>query len=119
LKIKGDEEKINEIFSNMVLNAIDFVPEKGKIGIHATESDDMVLFSVKDDGIGIPKNKIGNMFKKFYQADTAATRKHGGSGLGLAICKGFVEGMGGKIWLESEEGKGTTFFFTIPKQMIK
>ena len=117
LKIKGDEEKINEIFSNMVLNAIDFVPEKGKIDIHATESDHMVLFSVKDNGIGIPKNKIGNMFKKFYQADTTATRKHGGSGLGLAICKGFVEGMGGKSWLESEEGKGTTFFFTIPRVM--
>ena len=115
MKIKGDEEKINEIFTNMVLNAIDFVPEKGKIGIHETESDDMVLFSIKDDGIGIPKNKIGNMFKKFYQADTTATRKHGGSGLGLAICKGFVEGIGGKIWVESEVNKGTTFFFTLPK----
>jgi len=115
LKIKGDEEKVNEIFSNLVLNAIDFVPEKGKIDIHAIESDDMVLFSVKDNGQGIPKDKIGDMFKKFYQIDTSVTRKHGGSGLGLAICKGFVDGMGGKIWVESKVGKGTTFFFTIPK----
>jgi len=64
---------------------------------------------------GIPKDKIGNMFQKFYQADATHTRKHGGSGLGLAICKGYIEGLGGKIWLESEEGKGTTFFFTLPK----
>jgi len=62
-----------------------------------------VLFYVKDNGIGIPKDKIGNMFQKFYQADATHTRKHGGSGLGLAICKGYIE------------GKGTTFFFTIPK----
>jgi len=56
-----------------------------------------------------------NIFKKFYQVDTSHARAHGGIGMGLAICKGIIEGLGGKIWVESEEGKGTTFFFTIPK----
>ena len=115
LTIKGDVTKLNEVFNNLILNAIDFVSEEGRIEISAKNDDDKVLFYVKDDGMGIPKKEIGNMFHKFYQVDTSATRKHGGSGLGLAICKGFVEGMGGKIWLESEVGKGTTFFFTIPK----
>jgi len=115
LKIKGDVGKLNEIFANMIQNAVDFVPEKGRIEISAKSDDGKVLFYVKDNGVGIPKKKIGNMFHKFYQVDTSVTRKHGGSGLGLAICKGYVEGMGGKIWLESEVGKGTTFFFTIPK----
>ena len=115
LKIKGDVGKLNEVFANMVLNAIDFVPEKGRIEMSAKSDDGKVLFYVKDNGMGIPKEKIGNMFQKFYQVDTSTTRKHGGSGLGLVICKGYIEGMGGKIWLESEEGKGTTFYFTIPK----
>jgi len=100
----------------MVQNAIDFVPMQGsRIEMSAKSDGRNVLFYVKDNGVGIPKEKIGKMFQKFYQVDTSNTRKHGGSGLGLAICKGYVEGMGGKIWLESEEGKGTTFFFTIPK----
>ena len=116
LKIKVDVAKLNEIFTNIVQNAIDFVPMQGSRIEMSAKSDGMnVLFYVKDNGVGIPKEKIGKMFQKFYQADTSHTRKHGGSGLGLAICKGYVEGMGGKIWLESEEGKGTTFFFTIPK----
>lgn len=75
----------------------------------------MVLFSVKDNGKGISKERQGSLFQKFYQADTSATRKHGGSGLGLVICKGLVEGMGGKIWLDSIPGKGLTVFFTLLK----
>jgi len=116
LRVKADVAKLNEIFTNMIQNAIDFVPEEGsRIEMGAKSDGENVLFYVKDNGVGIPKDKIGNMFQKFYQADTSHTRKHGGSGLGLAICKGYIENMGGKIWLESEEGKGTTFFFTIPK----
>ncbi len=116
LKIKCDVGKLNEVFANIILNAVDFVSEKGRIEMGAKSDDDKVLFYVKDNGEGIPKEKIGAMFHKFYQVDTSATRKHGGSGLGLAICKGYIEGMGGKIWLESEEGKGATFFFTVPKK---
>ena len=72
------------------------------------------LFSVKDNGIGMSKNEQKGLFRKFYQADTSVTRKHGGTGLGLNICKGLVEGLGGKIWIESEKGTGTTVYFTIP-----
>ena len=116
LKIKVDVGKLNEVFTNLVQNAADFVrKEGGRIEMGAKSDGKNVLFYVKDNGIGIPKDKIGNMFQKFYQADATHTRKHGGSGLGLAICKGYIEGLGGKIWLESEEGKGTTFFFTLPK----
>ena len=63
----------------------------------------------------MPKEKQKKLFQKFYQVDTSHTRKHGGSGLGLSICKGYIEDMGGKIWIESEEGKGTAIFFTLPK----
>jgi len=92
------------------------VPETGgKIQITGKSEDGFVQFSVVDNGSGIPKDSIDSLFKKFYQLDTSHTRKHGGSGLGLTICRGYVEGMGGKIWVESDEGKGATFFFTIPK----
>jgi len=125
LKIKGgftgdifsDENRIQQVLENLIKNAIDFVPEEdGKISIKTQILDDFVNFSVQDNGIGIPKEKETHLFQKFYQVDTSHTRKHGGTGLGLVICKGFVEGLGGEIWCESVEGKGATFFFTIPKK---
>ncbi|MCZ6581867.1 MAG: HAMP domain-containing sensor histidine kinase [Thaumarchaeota archaeon] len=117
LYLRGDKSKLMEIFNNLVANAVDFVPENtGKIEIGVECSRNDVVFSVKDNGMGIPKDKQKNLFKRFYQADTSLARKHGGSGLGLAICKGYVEDLSGKMWLKSEEGKGTTFFFTLPKE---
>ncbi len=116
LTIKADGAKLAEIFTNLVENAAAFVPETGgKIQITGKSEDGFVQFSVVDNGPGIPKDGIDSLFKKFYQIDTSHTRKHAGSGLGLTICRGYIEGMNGKIWVESEEGKGTTFFFTIPK----
>jgi len=119
--IFSDENRIQQVMENLIKNSIDFVPEEGgKILIETQNSHDFVTFSVKDNGIGIPKDKKSFLFNKFYQVDTTYTRKHGGTGLGLVICKGFVEALGGEIWFESEEGKGTTFFFTIPnKQEIE
>jgi PAS domain S-box-containing protein len=119
--IFSDENRIQQVMENLIKNSIDFVPEKdGKILIEIQSSHDFVTFFVRDNGIGIPKDKKKYLFKKFYQVDTSHTRKHGGTGLGLVICKGFVEGLGGKISCESEEGKVTTFFFTIPnKQEIE
>jgi len=115
--IFSDENRIQQILENLIKNSIDFVPEKGgKISIEIQNSHDFVTFSVKDNGIGIPKDKEKHLFKKFYQVDTSHTRRHGGTGLGLVICKGFVEQLGGEIWCESDEGKGATFFFTIPKK---
>ena len=100
----------------MVENAVVFVNEKGgKIQLSAKTQDGFVQFSVEDNGSGIPKEKINSLFKKFHQMDTSHTRSHSGSGLGLVICKGYIEDMKGKIWLESDKGKVATFFFTIPK----
>lgn len=117
ITINSDPGRLEQVFSNLIKNAVDFVPEKtGKIEI-GTKMDvvDYVKFYVKDNGIGIPKEKQGNLFKKFYQIDTSVKRRHRGSGLGLSICKGIVEGLGGKIWIESTEDLGTIAYFTIPK----
>ncbi len=120
ITILADSNRLHQIFDNLIRNAVDFVPSHtGVIEIGATSQNDYVLFYVKDNGIGIPKNKQGNLFKKFYQVDTSHTRKHGGTGLGLVICKGIIEGMNGKIWLESDEGKGTKFYFTLPKDNLQ
>jgi len=117
LTIKADSSKLAEVFINLIENAVAFVPETGgKIQITGKSEDEFVQFSVVNNGPGIPKDSIDNLFKKFYQLDTSHTRKHGGSGLGLTICRGYIEGMGGKIWAESEEDKATTFLFTIPKK---
>jgi len=117
LKIVGDERRISQVITNLIDNAVDFVPaELGKITLNAKEEGDSVVFSVKDNGPGIEPKKQKNLFKKFYQVDTSITRKHGGTGLGLAVCKGIVNGLGGKIWVESQMGKGTTFYFSIPKK---
>jgi len=116
LVVNADRVKLEEIFRNLVKNAVAFVPEaNGKIQISAKSQDGFVQFSIDDNGVGIPKDKISTLFKKFHQMDTSHTRSHGGSGLSLVICKGYIEDMNGKIVLESDEDKGTTFFFTIPK----
>lgn len=117
ITINSDPGRLEQVLSNLIKNAVDFVPENnGKIEICAKmDGDDHVKFYVKDNGIGIPKEKQGNLFKKFYQIDTSVRRKHRGSGLGLSICKGIIEGLGGKIWIESTEGLGTIAYFTIPK----
>ena len=115
-KLFSDEQRLRQIFYNLIRNAVDFVPENtGIIEIGFTTFEDDLIFYVKDNGIGIPKEKQSNIFKKFYQVDTAQTRAHGGTGLGLVICKGLVEGLGGKIWFESSKGDGTTFYFSLSK----
>ena len=118
IKIETDYDRLKQIFDNLIRNAMDFVEENGRIDIGAYTNKSELVFYVKDTGIGIHQEKIGDLFKKFYQVDTSHTRKHGGTGLGLVICKGIVEGLGGKIWVESEVLKGTTFFFSIPYDPI-
>ncbi len=117
LKILSDERRISQVITNLINNAIDFVPAgSGKIKLNVRDEGDLVVFSVKDNGPGIEPKKQKNLFKKFYQVDTSVTRKHVGTGLGLAVCKGIVNRLGGKIWVESQMGKGTTFYFNIPKK---
>ncbi len=111
-----DRSRLNQVFSNLITNAIDFVPkENGLIEIGAKNDKSDVIFYVKDNGIGISPMRQKMIFKKFFQTDTSARRYREGSGLGLSICKGIVERFGGKIWVESKEGEGSTFFFKIPK----
>jgi len=115
IKIKADKRRILEAFTNLIQNAHDFVAENGKIEIGVNDGEKEVTFFVKDNGEGIPKEKHDKLFKKYGQVESTAKRKYGGTGLGLAVSQQLIEGMKGKIWLESEVGKGTTFFFTLPK----
>ena len=113
----GDPLRLGQILVNLTSNALKFT-EKGEIVISAnveSEDDERVKlrFSVRDSGIGIPKEKISTLFEEFTQADGSTTRKYGGTGLGLAICKRLSELMGGTIWADSEQGKGSTFSFTV------
>jgi signal transduction histidine kinase len=120
LTVRSDRNRIEQVLNNLILNAVDFVPsETGKIEYGAQSNGEEVLFYVKDNGTGISLEKQKNLFHKFYQIDTSVTRKHGGSGLGLAISKGIIESLGGKIWIESELGKGASFYFTIPNERTK
>ncbi|HJT10080.1 MAG TPA: CHASE3 domain-containing protein [Candidatus Nitrosotalea sp.] len=119
IRFVSDPDRLGQVFANLIKNAVDFVPASdGLIEINAQSKNSHVVFYVKDNGSGIPKEKQENLFKKFYQIDASLKRSHGGTGLGLVICKGIVEALGGKIWVESEVGKGTTFWFSIPMNGI-
>ena len=111
-----DDERIIQVLTNLIKNAIKATtPKNGKVQIFVEDKPDEVKISVKDNGTGLPKDSLDKIFRKFYQVDTSTTREKGGSGLGLSICKGIVENHGGKIWVESEFGKGATLSFTLQK----
>jgi signal transduction histidine kinase len=109
----GDGKRIIQCLMNLAGNAIKFTPQ-GRVSIQAERSGDTLLYRVSDTGVGIPKDQIENIFAEFQQADAAISRDFGGTGLGLSIAKKFVEMHGGRIWVESEVGAGSTFFFSIP-----
>ncbi|MBK7031065.1 MAG: response regulator [Bacteroidales bacterium] len=111
--IYTDREKTYAILTNLVKNAIKYT-EKGTIEFGCFRKGGFIEFYVKDTGIGIPKDRQEAIFERFIQADIADKMARQGAGLGLSISKAYVEMLGGKIWVESEEGKGTTFYFTIP-----
>jgi hypothetical protein len=111
--LKTDREKVSAIFINLVKNAIKY-SDKGSIGLGYEKKGKYLEFFVKDTGIGIPKDRQEAIFDRFVQADIGDKRAFQGAGLGLSISKAYVEMLGGKIWVESEEGKGSTFYFTIP-----
>jgi len=115
ISLYSDKKRLDQVLDNLNRNSIDFVDkDTGTIQILAEQFIDEVLFTVKDNGKGISDEAQKKLFTRFYQADVSITRRHGGTGLGLAICKGIVEGLGGKIWLESVLGIGTNVYFTIP-----
>ena len=113
--INTDLHKFNSILTNLIQNALKYTDE-GSIKLGCIKKGQHIQFSVKDSGIGIPKNRQETIFDRFVQADIADTRALEGSGLGLTISKAYAEMMGGKIWLKSEEGIGSTFYFSLPVQ---
>ncbi len=112
----GDETRLRQIFFNLLANAVKFT-DRGNVRLemvrpHREGEEEMLLCSVTDTGIGIPEEKQETIFSAFAQADASTTRRFGGTGLGLAICRRLAEMMGGRIWVKSEERKGSTFYFT-------
>ena len=112
--VEADGVKINIALSNLVKNAIQYTNSGGQIHIKVEEDSGYVNVSVSDTGIGIPVRDLPKVFDRFFQVETHLTRKHGGMGLGLAVAKSMIELHGGRIWAESEEGKGSTFTFLLP-----
>ena len=117
--IDADRLKINIALSNLVKNAIQFTGDGGNVTIKVAEDDGFYKVTVMDDGIGIPIRDLPKLFDRFFQVETHLTRKHGGMGLGLSVAKSMIELHGGRIWVESIEGKGSTFVFLLPMQQAE
>ncbi|MFH0803356.1 MAG: ATP-binding protein [bacterium] len=112
--INADPTRFKQIMYNLLSNAIKFTPERGKVDVEATQVDEAVQITVKDTGIGIAREDFSKAFEEFGQIDSSYSKQYAGTGLGLPLTKKLVELHGGRIWLESELGKGSTFTFTIP-----
>jgi signal transduction histidine kinase len=110
-EIWADEHRLLQVFENLIGNAIKFTPPGGRITVGAQSRAGELLFSIADTGVGIPAESLPRVFDRFWQAKRT---ERSGAGLGLPICKGLVEAHGGRIWVESTPGHGSTFYFTIP-----
>jgi len=110
--VLADAERVKQVITNVVHNAIKFTPAGGQVTLSAEPVGDEVIISVRDTGVGIPADELPRIFERFYKADRA--RSGGGTGLGLAIAKHIVQAHGGRIWVESVEGKGSTFYVALP-----
>jgi signal transduction histidine kinase len=124
--IYADRDRVRQILSNLLSNAIKYSPEGGEVVLHASvlhrppasapqlPPEPALLISVRDQGIGIPPHELSRIFERFYRVDNSNTRRIGGTGLGLAITRALVELHGGRIWVESTPGEGSTFYVTLP-----
>ena len=117
-EIQGDERKIRQVVLNLLSNVIKFTPEGGRIELGAVPKDGLVEVSVSDTGVGIAPEDQEKVFEEFRQVGTA-DKKAEGTGLGLTLCRKFIELHGGKIWVKSQVGAGSTFTFTIPVRQGK
>jgi len=117
--VVADERKVRQVLLNMLSNAVKFTPDGGTIGVSARRLDGEVQVSVRDTGIGISPEDQSKVFEEFQQVGKPTDRSREGTGLGLTLAKKFVELHGGKIWVESEVGKGTTFTFAIPVRQAR
>jgi signal transduction histidine kinase len=114
----GDAKRITQCLTNLAGNALKFTRE-GRVELRVELHGETFRFAVADTGIGIPHEQLEHIFEEFRQVDATITREFGGTGLGLSITKKFVELHGGRIWVESEVGKGSTFFFSIPVRVAQ
>lgn len=117
LNVESDSSKLHQVLTNLINNALKFTT-KGFVEVKYEITGNEIVFCVNDTGKGIRQQHIGKIFERFYQADMSLSRGHEGTGLGLAICKGLVESMSGKIWVESELEKGTSFYFALPYKPV-
>ena len=111
--VRGNEERLGQVVVNLVHNAVKFSPDGGEVRVTVRLEDGEVRVSVTDHGIGISSADQARIFERFYKADRARVRG-GGTGLGLSIARHVVEGHGGRLWVESAEGRGSTFSFAVP-----
>jgi two-component system phosphate regulon sensor histidine kinase PhoR len=112
--IAADRRRLAEVLQNLLDNAMQYTPSGGQVMVSVSSDDSEVTFTVSDNGIGIPQADQPRIFERFYRVDIARSREVGGTGLGLAIAKHLVEVHGGRIWVESEVGQGSQFYFTVP-----
>lgn len=115
VKIRGDKDRLKQLFLNLVTNAIRYTPEGGLITLSLAEKEGMIVVSVSDTGLGIPPEDLKQIFDRFYRTDKARSRAAGGTGLGLSIVKWITDAHQGRLEVQSEEGKGTTFTVLLPK----
>ncbi|MEK7568006.1 MAG: ATP-binding protein [Patescibacteria group bacterium] len=113
-EVLADRDKIRAVFQNLIENSIKYSPQGGHVTIELRNRGTEIFVSVIDEGMGIPKDEQKKIFNRFYRAPSAAKIESEGSGLGLYLARNIIDGHGGKIWFESEVGKGTSFYFTIP-----
>jgi two-component system phosphate regulon sensor histidine kinase PhoR len=112
--VRGDEDRMGQVLINLLHNAVKFSPNGGEVTVGVRSGDGEVLVWVRDHGLGVPAADRARIFERFYKVDRARVRGRGGTGLGLSIARHIVESHGGRIWVESEEGEGSTFTFAIP-----
>jgi PAS domain S-box-containing protein len=117
-QVSVDREKMELVVQNLLENAVKYTPEGGKLDISLEKNSTDIVFKIKDTGVGIPESQQSRIFTKFFRGDNVIRMETEGSGLGLYTTKNIVEAHRGKIWFDSKEGEGTTFFFTIPIPII-
>ena len=114
-RVQVDRDRLNQVIDNLINNAIKFSPDGGTITVSLSDEKTQVHLAVADEGVGVPKEKQSRIFERFYQVDGSSRRRFGGTGVGLAIVKRIVDAHSGRIWVESEEGRGSAFHILLPK----
>ena len=109
-----DVKRVRQVLDNLLDNAVRYSAEGTEVTVTAQRQQDELVVSIADQGMGIPATDLDRLFDRMFHVEQRTTADAAGAGLGLAICRGLVEAHGGRIWIESEEGSGSTFFFTLP-----